>query len=425
MKRIFRILPPIAGLLLLSSCGAASRDDLAADTTVIITETTETTAATVTTATTAATSKTTETTASVTTAAQTETTVCSSETTTASVSARAAVTTAPAVPPLTTAPPQTTVPVTTAPPDCRTQMDKLIKKYNKNCAVLVYSMDGETLYSYHPDTAISGASLIKLPYVYYCCTQLSAGVRSLDETITYTSSWYHGGAGIIRLGGYGKVYTISQLIDYAMRYSDNVAYDMLVYLFGIDGFNAMVRSWGYSVSISQNTRFPSVTAAFMRTSMENMQKKSNAGECWRIAWSALVNSVKSYVRDTIGNGNDIAVKYGSIPAQYHEVCYVDGAHPYILVILSGATNYTPDVTFVQNVASCAQEIADAYAASLTTTTTTTTTTTMTTTTTTTTTTTAATTVTTSITAPIAASSDTETETTAVYPAQITEAAENG
>jgi|GEM_PF-3707703 len=413
MKRIFRILPLIAGLLLLSSCGAASRDDLAADTTVIITETTETTAATVTTATTAATSKTT---ARVTTAAQTETTLCSSKTTTASVSARAAVTTAPAVPP------QTTVPVTTAPPDCRTQMDKLIKKYNKNCAVLVYSMDGETLYSYHPDTAISGASLIKLPYVYYCCTQLSAGVRSLDETITYTSSWYHGGAGIIRLGGYGKVYTISQLIDYAMRYSDNVAYDMLVYLFGIDGFNAMVRSWGYSVSISKNTRFPSVTAAFMRTSMANIQKMSDAGECWRIAWNALVNSVQSYVRDAIGSGNDIAVKYGSISAQYHEVCYVDGAHPYILVILSGATNYTPDVTFVQNVASCAQEIADAYAASLTTTTTTTTTaTTMTTTTTTT----AATTVTTSITAPIAASSDTETETTAVYPAQITEVAENG
>ena len=274
----------------------------------------------------------------------------------------------------------TTVTTTTAPnlSALKSSLDKTVKAYKRNCAVLLTAADGTVLYSYHPDTAISGASLIKLPYVYFCCNQLSGGVRSLNDTVTYTKSWYHGGSGIIRKNGYNKSYTVAQLIEYALKYSDNVAYDMLVYLFGIDGFNQMVKSWGYSVSISAS-RFPAVTANFMRTAMEKMKAASNNGKCWRIAWSALTNSEHSYVRDTLGISG-MAVKYGSISAQYHETCYVPGEMPYTLVILSGAVNYKPDVSFVQNVARAANKLADGYAISLrppetiTTTTTTTTTT---------------------------------------------------
>lgn len=225
--------------------------------------------------------------------------------------------------------------------------------------MLLTAEDGTVLYSYQPDTAISGASLIKLPYVYFCCAQLSGGVRSLSDSITYTKDWYHGGSGIIRKNAYGKSYTVAQLIDYALRYSDNVAYDMLVYLFGTQGFNDMVKSWGYSVSIGAS-RFPPVTASFMRTAMEKMLAASEQGECWQIAWTALTGSVQSYVRDTVGIPGT-AVKYGSISAQYHETCYVPAEMPYTLVVLSGAVNYTPDVTFVQNVAHCAQHLAEAYA----------------------------------------------------------------
>ena len=251
--------------------------------------------------------------------------------------------------------PQTTVTTTV---NYTKKMNTLIRNYPRNCAILLTCTDGTTLFSYQPNVKISGASLIKLPYVYYCCTQLTNGVRSLSETMTYTSSWYHGGSGIIRKNGYGKKYTIAQLLDYALRYSDNVAYDMLVYLFGIHDFNSMVDSWGYSVHISETTRFPAVTASFMQTAMQKMHDSSQAGECWKIAWDALLHSQKSYVRDTIGG--EIAVKYGSIPAQYHEVCFVNGDPSYILVILSGAVNYTPDVKFVQNTASCMKNMMDQY-----------------------------------------------------------------
>lgn len=258
----------------------------------------------------------------------------------------------------------TAVTTTTAPnlSALKSSLDKTVKAYKRNCAVLLTAADGTVLYSYQPDTAISGASLIKLPYVYFCCTQLSGGVRTLNDTVTYTKSWYHGGSGIIRKNGYNKTYTVAQLIEYALKYSDNVAYDMLVYLFGTAGFNQMVKSWGFSVSIGAS-RFPAVTARFMRTAMEKMKAASDNGKCWQIAWKALTNSEHSYVRDTLGISG-MAVKYGSISAQYHETCYVPGEMPYTLVILSGAVNYKPDVTFVQNVARAANKLANAYAVSI-------------------------------------------------------------
>ena len=297
----------------------------------------------------------------------------------------------------------------TAPTDSVPAMDTIVKKYSSKSAVLLYSMDGSVLYSHRPDAMISGASLIKLPYVIFCCQQIEKGVRSLSDTLKYTSSFYHGGSGIIRKNGYGKVYTISQLIDYTLRYSDNVGYDMLVYLFGTKGFNQMVSDWGYSVSISAYHRFPAVSANFMKTSMEQMQAHCDDAKCWRTAWAALNGSVTSRVREQIGTAFPIAVKYGSIAAQYHETCYIASDTPYILVILSPATNYKPDVTFVKNIAKTAVKIVNEHeAAKLTATTTTTTETTTAVTTTTTTETTAASTTTTETTLPL-------TETTDVYP----------
>lgn len=236
------------------------------------------------------------------------------------------------------------------------QMAKLIKAHKYNCSVLVYSMDGETLYSYQPNTTFYGASLIKLPYVYYCCTQISKGVRNLKDTMTYTQSWYHGGSGVIAYSGIGKKYTISQLIDYTLRYSDNVAYDMLVYLFGMDGFNKMVDSWGYNIHIDNKSHFPDVTASFMRTAMQKMQERSGAGGSWSVAWTALNESVNVYSRNAIGGNDKIAIKYGNLDNVWHETCYISGKTPYILVILSGARNYQVDVSFVTGVAKCADKM---------------------------------------------------------------------
>ena len=251
------------------------------------------------------------------------------------------------------------MPLTVRAADGKTQMNNLVNSYSKTSAVLVYSLEDGVLYTWHKNTEILGASLIKLPYAYYACTQIEAGVHSLSETMTYTSSWYHGGSGIICKNGYGKSYTIRQLLDYAMRYSDNVAYDMLVYLFGTAGFNSMVKDWGYSVSISTpSPRFPPVTADFMRTAMQKVYENRNNGECWQTVWNGLCNSTTSYVRPVLAGTT--AVKYGNVSTVWHETCFVDGDYPYIVVIMTTISNNTPNVTFIQNAAKAAGQIVKDY-----------------------------------------------------------------
>ena len=257
------------------------------------------------------------------------------------------------------------LPLRSSATDATDEMDALIKAYNRPTAVMVYNMDGTMLYSYNAATKMSGASLIKLPYCYYVCAQLENGFSSLDATMTYTEKWYHSGSGIIYKGAYGEVYTVAQLLDYALRYSDNVAYDMLVEIFGMDGFNAMVKRWGFSdIYIGNQTlRFPLLPANFVCESMRRFVIRSDDGGPWELAWDALCHSKDTYVRAVLGDENTpVAVKYGNIPKVWHEACYIGSDSPYILILMSSATNYVPDVTYLQNVAACAGRINEEHAA---------------------------------------------------------------
>lgn len=246
--------------------------------------------------------------------------------------------------------------------DAVSDMDEIAGSYSRFCAIQVYSMDGENLYSRNIDSEVFCASVIKLPYAVFVCRELSSGVRSLDETFTYTSSWYHGGSGIIKNGGYGVKYTISQLLDYMLRYSDNVAYDVLVHLFGTEGFNAMVNEWGYNVKLgTPSPRWPNVTSSFMRVSMEQMALHSGDGEAWAVAWNALNNSTDVISRSVLGNDSTaVAIKYGEVEYVYHEVCYIDSENPYIFIIMTGISGYNYDTAFIKKAAACADRIAGEY-----------------------------------------------------------------
>ncbi|MDE6833452.1 MAG: serine hydrolase [Ruminococcus sp.] len=238
------------------------------------------------------------------------------------------------------------------------QMNNLVNNYPRECSVLLCAEDGRTLYTYHAKNLMYGASVIKLSYAVYACKQISQGVHSLDETMTYTSDWNYGGSGIIKNQPYGTKYTIRQLLEYTLKYSDNIAYFMLVNLFGKDGFNEMISEWGYDISITKESSFTDVNADFMRTSMMKMHSYKDDGECWEVCWKALLESDTALIRDAVGG--DVALKYGIYDVVYHEVSYVESETPYILVVMTKIPSATPDKTFVKNVAVCADDIAEQY-----------------------------------------------------------------
>ncbi len=244
-----------------------------------------------------------------------------------------------------------------------TDLDSVVKNYPYNSSVILYCMDGKTLYSNDPNRVYYGASMIKLPYVYYCCTQLEKGVHSLDETVTYTADQYYPGTGVIIHRGVGKKYTVEQLIDYTLRYSDNVAYIMLVKMFGIDGFNKMMKDWGCGdIQLYSYSYFADVTPSFILTAMQKMQKMSTSNSrAWQAAWKGLLGSEGLRIKNYFSN-ESVAGKYGLYSGVYHEACYFGGKEPYILVVMTEISGYNTCDSYMANVAAAARAEVNKYTA---------------------------------------------------------------
>lgn len=248
--------------------------------------------------------------------------------------------------------------------DASSDMDSTLDNYWGFCAAEIYSMNGEKIYSYKEDSPVFCASVIKLPYAVFVCHEIEAGRMSLDDTFTFTGAWDYGGSGIIKDSAYGSVYTVRQLIDYMLRYSDNIAYNMLVYLFGTEGFNAMVKEWGFDVELGDPyPRWPDITAEFMCRSMKEMYRHHTDSESWTVSWDALLNSTRGITRDHNGGENiPVAIKYGKEECMvYHETCYVGAGFPYIYVILSEINSDYTDYDFIGRAADCADAVVKEYA----------------------------------------------------------------
>lgn len=237
------------------------------------------------------------------------------------------------------------------------KMQSIVDDYPFDCSVIVYSMDNGEIFSHNTNEKMYAASTIKLAYAYFCCTQIENGVHSLEETITYTPEVYSDGSGEIQYMHYGTQLSVKQLLEYTMKYSDNVGYNMLIRIFGTDGFNRMMQDWGYDIHITFLNGYDSVTAEMLKDFMLKMVSKKSDGESWKIVWNALNNSTDSIIRPEISSVGDIAVKFGTVEFIYHEVCYIDSDSPYILVVMTITDKVDEgDEKLFKSIAKCADNM---------------------------------------------------------------------
>lgn len=95
------------------------------------------------------------------------------------------------------------------------------------------------------DTAVfHPASTIKVPLVMYLYQLAAGGQINLQERMVFTPADDEGGTGLLRYRGVGGSYTLAQLADYTIRYSDNVAKNMLTRRLGWENITAFAGSLG-------------------------------------------------------------------------------------------------------------------------------------------------------------------------------------
>ena len=219
---------------------------------------------------------------------------------------------------------------------------EIIDLYNGINADFMYT-DLESGYSFGEgtDNKNYAASVSKLPAVFYAYKLADDGKLNLDDEVTYLAKYKAGGSGVIQKEKVGTVYKMSTLLEYAIKYSDNIAYYMI--LDEIGGTSKVKEYWeslGYKIEFTD--RFgnlpPSLGNGYIKevynyylTGNENAKKLIN---------DMKVSDNLQYVKT---DDVEVAHKYGEYvegSGYYNDVSLNFTDHPFALSITStlGLTN---------------------------------------------------------------------------------------
>jgi len=220
-----------------------------------------------------------------------------------------------------------------------------IKKGYNNCSFIAIRLSDGASIAYNANGLYNCASSYKALASLYAFKQADAGVYNLDSTLlTYTYSDYYPGSGVIKTSAVGSVYTLRQVADYSIRYSDNIAYTMLQRYIDKAGLAAYAKKLGcpnYESFGSTNwPRVSPVDAALWWAEIYNYSKTSTNGNK---LYNIFLNATHPCIKKALGNEYAVAHKSGSTSYYFHDAGIVHSEDPYIIAVYThNPTNYTSD-----------------------------------------------------------------------------------
>ncbi len=193
-------------------------------------------------------------------------------------------------------------------------------------------------FGYHSRTLFHAASTFKIPMNLYLYRAAEHGQIKLSEQLFLTESHLEGGTGILKSQSPGSSYSIAQLADYSILYSDNVATNILLSRLGKENVKEYMRSLGGQVvDNEQNITCPYDLALYMQEVLQLAEKKPS-GE--KLLDNLFDNLLKDRIPAPLPPEVKVANKIGTWPPTntYNDAAYVvHPDKPYILVVTSEDT----------------------------------------------------------------------------------------
>ena len=214
--------------------------------------------------------------------------------------------------------------------------DEIIDLYDGVNANFMYT-DLESNYSFGKgeESELYAASVTKLPAVLYAYKLADDGKLDLNKELTYLAKYKAGGSGIIKNDSIGTKYKLSTILEYTIKYSDNIGYSMLLDELG--GRSEVKEYWaglGYDIHYSDNfgNLSPSLGNGYIKEIYKYyLESTDNAKK--------LVSDMKSSDNLEYVKSGDIEVahKYGEYVeggGYYNDVSLNFTEHPFALSITS-------------------------------------------------------------------------------------------
>lgn len=204
----------------------------------------------------------------------------------------------------------------------------------ENIRFYAISIDEKISFGYNPDDVYFAACTVKAGYVMNIYKQVELGNVDLNAIMTYEEGMYHGGSGIIKDGPYGKSYTIQELLDYSLIYSDNVAYNMIRDMKNrsyVQSYDAMIGEFGCTSTRLGGRNWANTTARDMVKIMRQIYYYGQESTYGQYLIETLKNTQWNYFKELMPE-YDCAAKIGYVEGTCSMVGIVYGEIPYILCV---------------------------------------------------------------------------------------------
>ena len=216
-------------------------------------------------------------------------------------------------------------------------LDKDLEEFKKvhggDISIYLETVDHKFTYSSYGDEVKRTASSIKLPFISYVMTLADEGKIDLNTKLTYTANYKMDGTGIIQFAPIGTQYTIKELCELIIRYSDNVAYIMLLNHIGEAQFVQFLHELDPN---SPNNRVFS-TAHILSKAMMYVYERQEKSENIKLLYDWMQNSTFDDGVAVGLPGVDVVHKTGWMPMYTvsNDISLVkDKENPYYLTIMT-------------------------------------------------------------------------------------------
>ncbi len=216
-----------------------------------------------------------------------------------------------------------------------------INRGSADCAFIAIRLSDGASVAYNVRDKFRCASTYKAVASLYIYKMAEAGKLSLNETLTYTRSDYYSGSGIIKSYSFGTKFTLGQLADYSIRYSDNIAFIMLQRYINDNDLVAFVKSLGCENYNESQFSWPDITALDASLWWAEIYRYSKSSQLGAQLYNIHLNATHTIIKDALYDAHPVAHKSGSISHYYHDCGIVESEDPYLIIMLSyDSRNYS-------------------------------------------------------------------------------------
>ena len=220
------------------------------------------------------------------------------------------------------------------------ELENIMNESKYNFAFKYKDLNTGFSLSYNSSQPIFAASTIKAPEAIYIYEEAEKGNINLDDTITYTSSYYSDGTGILKDKSFNVDYSIRDLVSYSIIYSDNAAHLMLNNKYKPSNIRDYWTNLGTTTIYKNNSPWGNISAndaTIYMTELYNYIKNDNKYNNELLSYFEKSWKIISVPDKSI----KIASKSGWSDYSLHDVSLIFDDNPYTLAILSnrGYTDY--------------------------------------------------------------------------------------